>query len=140
VTCTFCEIVAGRLPAHVVHADDATVAFLDVRPLFLGHTLLVPRVHVETLPELPAASVSPFFSAGQRLTAAVQAATGADGVLNLVNNVVSQSVPHLHFHVIPRRRKDGLRLWLGPRQRYDSEHEAAGMAAAISAALASTTA
>ncbi|HLZ38154.1 MAG TPA: HIT domain-containing protein [Mycobacteriales bacterium] len=132
--CTFCRIVAGEgAAARVVEEDDA-VAFLDARPLFLGHTLLVPRVHVQTLPDLPAELVAAFFTCARRLTVAVQSGTGADGSLVLVNNVVSQSVPHLHLHVIPRNRGDGLRFWLGPRRRYADEAHAARVAAAIRAA------
>jgi histidine triad (HIT) family protein len=133
--CTFCEIVAGRTPAHQVYAGELAVAFLDTSPVFRGHTLLVPRRHVTTLPELPAEDVGAFFTLAQRLTVAVQDATGSDGILNLVNNVISQSVPHLHFHVIPRRRKDGLRFWLGPREKYADAAEAAATAEAIAGAF-----
>ncbi len=122
--CVFCDIAAGAAPAHVVHADDAVVAFLDTNPLFHGHTLLVPRTHVQTLANLPGGQVERFFTTAQRLERAVEAATEAHGSLVLINNVVSQSVPHLHLHVIPRRRRDGLRFWLGPRLRYDSEDAA----------------
>jgi histidine triad (HIT) family protein len=132
--CTFCGIVAGATEAHVVVADAHTIAFLDRRPLFLGHTLLVPRRHVTTLPELAAGEVGPFFALAQRLDRAVESATGADGSMVLINNVVSQSVPHLHLHVIPRRRRDGLRFWLGPRTAYAGETAAADMAERIRAA------
>lgn len=137
--CTFCRVAAGELEAEVVHADEACVAFLDHRPLFHGHTLLVPRGHVVTYAELPADALAHFFGVGQRLERAVEAATGADGSLVLMNNVVSQSVPHLHLHVIPRRFKDGLRFWLGPRVRYGGAAPTiAETAAAIRAALAGT--
>lgn len=129
--CAFCEIVAGRALAHLVISEQDVVAFLDVRPLFRGHTLLVPRAHVETLADLPPVLGPAFLSAAQGLQRAVEGAAGADGSLVIVNNVVSQSVPHLHLHVIPRRRGDGLRFWLGPRTRYDSEADADAMAAAI---------
>lgn len=119
--CLFCRIVAGGVSAEVVYDDERSVAFLDHRPLFLGHTLLVPRQHVTTYADVPASEVPGFFGAGQLLQRAVEQATGADGSLVLMNNVVSQSVPHLHLHVIPRRFKDGLRFWLGPRQRYGGE-------------------
>jgi histidine triad (HIT) family protein len=136
-TCTFCAIVAGDVPAEEVHRDEASVAFLDHRPLFHGHVLLVPREHVVTLADLPTAALPPVVATWQRLQRAVERATGADGSLLLVNNVVSQSVPHLHLHVIPRRFKDGLRFWLGPRVRYGGEAPtAAAMAEAIRAALA----
>jgi histidine triad (HIT) family protein len=132
--CAFCEIVAERAPAHLVAADDDVVAFLDLRPLFRGHVLVVPRQHVATLIDLPVAAIAPLFRAVQRLDAAVEQAMAADGSLILENNVISQSVPHLHVHVIPRRRKDGLRFWLGPRQRYESDEDAAAVAATIAAA------
>jgi len=134
--CAFCGILDGRTPAHVVHRAAGSMAFLDARPLFLGHTLLVPRRHVLTLADLPGADVPEFFGLAQRLERAVVRATDADGSLVLVNNVVSQSVPHMHLHVIPRRRGDGLRFWLGPRRRYDSEEHAAATAEAIAARLA----
>jgi histidine triad (HIT) family protein len=138
--CAFCRIVAATGPAaaaEVVHADDVCVAFLDHRPLFVGHTLLVPRAHVATYADLPAEAVAPFFTVGQRLERAVERAMSADGSLVLMNNVVSQSVPHLHLHVIPRRFKDGLRFWLGPRVRYGGDRPTmAETGAAIRAALA----
>jgi histidine triad (HIT) family protein len=116
--CLFCRIVAGTEPAAVVYEDPAVLAFLDVRPLFPGHTLLVPRAHVETLPELQAGMVAPLFSAAQRLCVAVEKAMGAVGTFVAVNNRVSQSVPHLHVHVVPRRPKDGLRGFFWPRGKY----------------------
>ncbi|WP_104482198.1 HIT family protein [Actinokineospora auranticolor] len=132
----FCRIVSGELPAATVHEDDDSVAFLDHRPLFRGHVLLVPRTHVTVLSDLPAERVGPFFTLAQRLERAVEDGLGADGSLILINNVISQSVPHLHLHVIPRNRKDGLRFWLGPRHPYDAEHPAESYAARIRAALA----
>jgi histidine triad (HIT) family protein len=136
-SCPFCAIVAGETPAEVVHADETSVAFLDHRPLFHGHTLLVPRQHVVTLADLPQPLLAPLCATWQRLQRAVEAATEADGSLLMVNNVVSQSVPHLHLHVIPRRFKDGLRFWLGPRVRYGgAAPSAAAMAEAIRSALA----
>jgi histidine triad (HIT) family protein len=132
--CLFCAIAAGEEPAHVVASEPHGVAFLDIRPLFHGHVLLVPRVHVPTLKDLPADLLQPWFSMVQRIERAVETAMSADGSLMLVNNVVSQSVPHVHVHVIPRRRRDGLRFWLGPRVRYDDEQHAASVAAAIGAA------
>jgi len=107
------------------------MAFLDHRPLFPGHVLLVPRTHVAVLADLPPSEVDRFFQLVQRLEVAVEQATGSDGSLVLVNNRVSQSVPHLHLHVIPRRFKDGLRFWLGPRRPYSSPEDAAQMATAI---------
>ena len=132
--CVFCSIVAGDTPAHVVHDDDATLAFLDVRPVFPGHVLLVPRVHYGTLTDLPPALLPALFGAAQRLAAGVQAAMDAHGTFVAINNTVSQSVPHLHVHVVPRRRKDGLRGFFWPRQRYAGEEEMAGIAARIRAA------
>jgi histidine triad (HIT) family protein len=133
--CTFCAIIRGDAPAHRVYSDEHVEAFLDTKPLFLGHTLLVPRVHVTTLAELPADLLPHFFAVAQQLDRAVVSATEADGSMMLINNIVSQSVPHLHLHAIPRRRRDGLRFWLGPRQRYDDDVHAAATAAAIATAL-----
>lgn len=130
--CTFCRIVAGEVPAHVVLDDDVGVAFLDARPVFPGHVLLVPRAHHETLADLPAALLAPLFERVQRLSSAVPAAVGAVGTFVAMNNTVSQSVPHLHVHVVPRRPKDGLRGFFWPRQKYEGgEEEMAATAAAI---------
>jgi histidine triad (HIT) family protein len=134
--CLFCRIVAGELPAHRVLEDDVAVAFLDTRPVFAGHTLLVPRAHHETLPDLPADLAGPFLQRAQRLAAAMLTGLGADGSFVAVNNTVSQSVPHLHVHVVPRRRKDGLRGFFWPRTRYASQEEAAQTATRLRAALA----
>jgi histidine triad (HIT) family protein len=133
--CVFCAIVAGEQPAAIVLDDGDAVAFLDRRPVFIGHTLVVPRGHVETLADLPGEEVGPYFSAVQRIEAAVRAALVADGTFVAMNNIVSQSVPHLHAHVVPRRRKDGLRGFFWPRQRYASDAEMDVVAASISAAL-----
>jgi histidine triad (HIT) family protein len=135
-TCVFCSIVAGEAAAHVVLDEPAAVAFLDAVPLFPGHVLVVPREHHVTLPDLPAAELQPFFDAVQRLNAAVQEATGSQGIFNGVNNVVSQSVPHLHVHVVPRTKGDGLRGFFWPRQKYGSDEEAAAVAERIRDALA----
>lgn len=129
--CVFCAIAAGVTPAHVVSGDEHTVAFLDARPVFPGHTLLVPREHHETLGDLPPSLVGPFFAAVQRLARAVEEGMEAHGTFVAINNRVSQSVPHLHVHVIPRRRKDGLRGFFWPRQRYAGEEEMAAVAARI---------
>jgi histidine triad (HIT) family protein len=126
--CPFCEIIAGRQPAHVVLDDDLVVAFLDVRPLFPGHTLLVPREHVETLADLPAEWLGPYFQRAQRLAEAMEGALGAAGSFVAINNRVSQSVPHLHTHVVPRNRKDGLRGFFWPRTRYGDAAAAAAVA------------
>jgi histidine triad (HIT) family protein len=129
--CVFCAIVAGELPAHVVAETEHTVAFLDQRPLFPGHTLVVPRTHVVTLRDLTPALLPPFFTEVQRIAGAVQDGLDADGTFVAENNVVSQSVPHLHVHVVPRRRKDGLRGFFWPRQRYVDDAEAAAVAERI---------
>ena len=134
-SCLFCEIVAGRLPAHEVWRDDVAVAFLDRRPVFEGHVLVVPVGHVVTLADLPVTAVGPFFERVQRIAAAVPAALGADGTFVANNNIVSQSVAHLHVHVVPRRRNDGLRGFFWPRRRYESDDAAEQTAATIRAAL-----
>lgn len=130
-TCTFCRIVAGDAPAHVVLDDDVAVGFLDIRPLFPGHVLLVPRTHVEVLPDLPTDQVGPLFERAQRIAAAVVDVLGAQGSFVAMNNTVSQSVPHLHVHVVPRTKGDGLRGFFWPRTGYDSEEHAADVAARL---------
>jgi histidine triad (HIT) family protein len=129
--CKFCQIIAGEIPAHFVLDTDEVVAFLDHRPLFPGHTLVLPRDHVETLADLDEQRVGPFFRAVQRVEAAVRTAMEAQGSFVAENNVVSQSVPHLHVHVVPRRRKDGLRGFFWPRTKYAGEAQAAAVAAGI---------
>lgn len=133
--CTFCDVISGKQRAVVIGESERLISFLDHRPVFHGHTLLVPKLHVQLLSELPADRVQEFFREAQRLERAVETGLDADGSLILINNVVSQSVPHLHLHVIPRRRKDGLRFWLGPRHPYDAEHPAETYADKIRAAL-----
>jgi histidine triad (HIT) family protein len=134
--CLFCEIAAGGRPAYLVHADDETVAFLDTRPVFPGHTLVVPRAHVPTLHELPAADLGGYFEQVQRIAGAVETAMAAQGTFVALNNRISQSVPHLHTHVVPRRKGDGLRGFFWPRTAYADEAQARAHAAAIAAALA----
>jgi histidine triad (HIT) family protein len=138
--CVFCAIVAGRVPAVIVVAEPAGVAFLDTRPVFPGHTLVVPPAHVPTLADLPAEALPGYFGLVQRLAVAVEAGMGADGTFVAINNKISQSVPHLHTHVVPRRRKDGLRGFFWPRTKYGSEAEAAAVAEQIRAALATADA
>lgn len=133
--CAFCDVVAGERDAHRVHEDAATVAFLDARPLFHGHTLVVPRDHVETLMDLAPEATGPLFTAVGALARAVREACGSEGIFVAVNNRVSQSVPHLHVHVVPRTKGDGLRGFFWPRTRYESEEQAAAVAAAIRDAL-----
>jgi histidine triad (HIT) family protein len=134
--CPFCAVVAGDAPAFRVLDDDVAVAFLDIRPLFPGHTLLVPRAHVETLVDLPADQVGPLFTRAQRLAAAMEEGLGAAGSFVALNNRVSQSVAHLHIHVVPRRFKDGLRGFFWPRTKYGSDAEAEDVAHRLRDALA----
>jgi histidine triad (HIT) family protein len=135
--CRFCGIVAGGdETAHVVYEDETSLAFLDHRPLFPGHCLLVPREHHETLADLPAGLLEPFFAAAQLLSRAIPEAVGKPGSFVAINNVVSQSVPHLHVHVVPRRPKDGLRGFFWPRHKYESEGHMAEVAEALRAKIA----
>ncbi|MBW1602008.1 HIT family protein [Streptomyces sp. JJ66] len=135
MSCLFCRIVRGDEAAHHVYQDEHTTAFLDVRPLFPGHTLLVPRTHRETLTDLALEEVGPVFAAVQRVARAVQRAMDATGTFVAANNHVSQSVPHFHVHVVPRNPKDGLRGFFWPRRPYADDAEAADVAARIRAAL-----
>ena len=136
VTCAFCAIAGGSASAAMVLEEAAIVAFLDVRPVFPGHVLVVPRHHHETLVDLPGELLAPLLGAAQRVAAAVLPALGADGSFVAMNNTVSQSVPHLHVHVVPRRRKDGLRGFFWPRQRYEDEEQMLATASRVRAALA----
>jgi len=122
-TCLFCSIVSGSTAAAIVNEDEHTLTFLDHRPLFPGHCLLVPKEHFETLTDLPSASVAPLFQKAQQLSRAVEAAMGAEGTFVAMNNRVSQSVPHLHIHIVPRKRKDGLKGFFWPRTRYKEQAE-----------------
>jgi histidine triad (HIT) family protein len=135
MSCVFCDIAAGDVPAQVVLADDDFVGFLDARPVFKGHTLLVPREHVVTLPDLPASLRDGFLERAQRLATAMVAGLGAQGSFVAVNNTVSQSVPHLHCHVVPRTKGDGLRGFFWPRTKYTDDAEAAGYAERLTSAL-----
>jgi histidine triad (HIT) family protein len=134
--CAFCEIVAGDAEAAIVFEDEVSIAFLDRRPLFPGHTLLIPREHHETLADLPPDQVGPFFTNAQLLSRGVVEATEAEGSFVALNNKVSQSVPHLHVHVVPRRRKDGLRGFFWPRNKYEDQEHLERTAAAIRETLA----
>jgi histidine triad (HIT) family protein len=122
--CAFCEIVAGTRPAHVVFSDEVAIGFLDARPVFKGHVLVAPVAHYVTLADLPTALLGPLFGRVQQVSAAMPAAFGAQGSFVAENNVVSQSVPHLHVHVVPRTKGDGLRGFFWPRGRYADEAEA----------------
>ena len=132
--CLFCRMVAGTEPAHVVLDEPDAFAFLDFRPVFKGHVLVIPREHHVTLPDLPSDQLQPFFAQVQRIAAVLPEALDAHGTFVAMNNVVSQTVHHLHAHVVPRRRKDGLRGFFWPRQKYD-DGEAPAVADRISRAL-----
>lgn len=133
--CAFCAIVAGEVEADIVLDEPQFAAFLDARPVFKGHVLLVPRDHVDTLPDLPAELRDGFLAAAQRLATAMVEALGAQGSFVAVNNTVSQSVPHLHLHVVPRTRGDGLRGFFWPRTKYSGLDERGRYAARLRAAL-----
>ncbi len=134
--CAFCRIVRGEAASHIVLADEISLAFLDHRPLFRGHCLLVPRDHVPTLADLPSAVIGSFFASVQLLARAVEVGLVAEGSFVAVNNRISQSVPHLHVHVVPRRRGDGLRGFFWPRQRYASDAEMARVQELLRTAIA----
>jgi histidine triad (HIT) family protein len=133
--CAFCAIASGDADAHVVFEDERSLAFLDRRPLFPGHTLLIPREHHEALWDLPDDQVGPLFTNARTLSVAIREATGAQGSFVAMNNIVSQSVPHVHVHVVPRNRKDGLRGFFWPRNKYEGDDHAAETAARIRAAV-----
>jgi histidine triad (HIT) family protein len=134
--CRFCQIVAGDEAAHLVFEDERTIAFLDNRPLFPGHALLVPREHHETLGDLPRELIEPLFANARLLSVAIPKAMEKPGSFVALNNVVSQSVPHLHVHVVPRRPKDGLRGFFWPRSKYGSENEMREVAERVRKAIA----
>ena len=133
--CRFCSIVAGEVEAETVLQTEHVLGFLDHRPVFKGHVLLVPREHVVTLPDLPAWLRDPFLEAGQRLATAMLSGLGVQGSFVAMNNTVSQSVPHLHLHVVPRTKGDGLRGFFWPRTRYADDVERAEYAGKLRAAL-----
>lgn len=135
-TCKFCKIVRGETERYVVFEDGVSLAFLDLRPLFPGHLLLVPKKHYETLTALPAELVAPLFASARLLARAVEEALGAHGSFVAINNRVSQSVPHLHIHVVPRRKKDGLRGFFWPRQRYVGQEDILAVQETLRAAVA----
>jgi histidine triad (HIT) family protein len=134
--CLFCRVVAGVVESERVLETEHMVGFLDHRPVFKGHVLLVPRLHVVTLPDLPAELRDPFLEAGQRVATAVVEGLGAQGSFVAMNNTVSQSVAHLHLHVVPRTKGDGLRGFFWPRTKY-ADGEAAEYAALLRAAIGS---
>lgn len=131
MSCVFCEVVLDRSGSLIVFEDEHTLGFLDHRPLFPGHTLLIPKAHHETLSDLPAAAIGPLFSAVQRLGRAVETGMDAEGTFVAINNRVSQSVPHLHVHIVPRRKKDGLKGFFWPRHPYASQEAAVAAQQAI---------
>jgi histidine triad (HIT) family protein len=135
LACKFCQIAAGELPSLMVYEDSISLAFLDNRPLFIGHTLLVPKQHTETLDDLPANLIGPFFANVQLLARAVERGLEAEGSFIAINNRVSQSVPHLHVHIVPRRKKDGLRGFFWPRLAHPDEALMQQAQAAIRKAL-----
>ena len=136
MSCLFCGIISGEVSASVVFEDDLTLAFLDHRPLFHGHCLLVPKQHYETLIDLPVEMVGPFFQNVQLLARAVEAALEAEGSFVAMNNRVSQSVPHLHVHVVPRRKKDGLKGFFWPRTKYEDQEQMIAVQKLIQLAIA----
>jgi histidine triad (HIT) family protein len=133
--CAFCAIVAGEADAHVVFEDEVSLAFLDNRPLFPGHTLLIPREHYEAIWDLPEDLVGPLYLNARLLASAVRDAMGSQGAFVAANNIVSQSVPHFHIHVVPRNRKDGLRGFFWPRRKYEAEGEASAVEKAVTEAV-----
>lgn len=135
--CVFCDIAAGGVSAEIVWRDEEAIAFLDNRPLFPGHMLLIPTRHIVTLADLPAAQVGPLFQAAQRLERAVEKALEAEGSFIAINNHVSQSVPHLHVHIVPRRKGDGLKGFFWPRRAYENEEHLRETAERIRLALES---
>jgi histidine triad (HIT) family protein len=133
--CLFCQIAGRARSASIVMEDDLVLAFLDHRPLFAGHCLLITKAHVETLSDLPPGQLAPFFAAVQLLARAVETGLSADGSFVAINNRVSQSVPHLHVHVVPRRQKDGLRGFFWPRGKYADEAEMEKVRATLAGAV-----
>lgn len=133
--CRFCEIASREVPAHIVFEDPQVLVFLDARPVFKGHCLVVPRMHWTTLGEMPDAMLAPLFSITRRVASALELGIEADGSFIALNDRVSQSIPHVHVHVIPRRFKDGLRGFFWPRRPYASDTEKDEYARAIRGAL-----
>jgi histidine triad (HIT) family protein len=119
--CAFCKIIRSEAPAYIVFEDQISLAFLDIRPLFPGHCLLLPKAHYETLADLPASLVSPLFQNAQLMERAIEEGLKADGTFVAINNRVSQSVPHMHIHIVPRHKNDGLKGFFWPRQSYKDE-------------------
>ncbi len=135
-SCRFCQIISEKLASHRVFEDETSLAFLDHRPLFPGHLLLVPREHYASLADLPASLVGPLFANARLLAQAMETGLGAEGSFVALNNRISQSVPHLHIHVVPRRKKDGLKGFFWPRQKYPDDAVALEVVTALRAAIA----
>jgi histidine triad (HIT) family protein len=134
-SCLFCKILSGQIGSLLVFEDDVSLAFLDHRPVFPGHILLIPKAHHETLTDLPADLVGVFFANAQLLARAVELSVAAEGTFVAINNRVSQSVPHLHVHIVPRRRKDGLKGFFWPRHPYKNETDAIEIQCAVRKAV-----
>jgi histidine triad (HIT) family protein len=134
--CTFCKIVRGIVPASKVFEDEISLAFLDHRPLFAGHTLFIVKSHIETLFDLPDSLVGALFANVRLLSQAVMRGMQAEGTFVAINNRVSQSVPHFHVHIVPRRKKDGLKGFFWPRQAYKDQQEIEATLRALHAAIA----
>lgn len=135
-SCVFCRIVAGEVPAHMVHENESTIVFLDTGPIFPGHCLVCPKKHYDTMYDVPKSQLEPLFSTAQLVGKAIEEGLGAEGTFVAINNRVSQSVPHLHVHVIPRRRKDGMKGFFWPRRPYRDPDEAAETAATLRETIA----
>lgn len=134
--CTFCEIVSREIFSHIVFEDEVSLAFLDKRPLFPGHCLLVPKKHISTLVDLDASLVEQIFLNTRMLAKAVEETMRAQGTFVAINNKVSQSIPHLHIHIVPRNKKDGLRGFFWPRNPYKDENHILEVHRSITAAVA----
>lgn len=135
-TCAFCKIIRTEEPAYIVFEDAVSIAFLDTRPLFPGHCLLAPKEHYQTLADLPASLISPLFQNAQLMERAVEEGLSADGTFIAINNRVSQSVPHMHIHIVPRHKKDGLKGFFWPRHRYKDEATMLSIRDAIQSSIA----
>jgi histidine triad (HIT) family protein len=133
--CVFCKIIRGEIPAETIHEDESCIVFLDQGPLFAGHSLVCPKAHVETLMDVPPEMLLPLFSNAQRIARAMETGLGAEGSFVAINNRISQSVPHLHIHVIPRRRKDGMKGFFWPRRPYKDQTEIREIADALRRAI-----
>jgi histidine triad (HIT) family protein len=136
MTCAFCRIISGEVKSHIVFEDSVSLAFLDHRPLFPGHSLLVPKSHYETLNDLPAELIEPLFANARLMARSVEQAMEAEGTFIAINNRISQGVPHLHIHIVPRRKKDGLKGFFWPRNPYKDESELLKTQKAIQNAVA----